>query len=160
MASDAYLKALGEVTVEASALEWCIAYLLAAARGGSQDYIMEITSRSGKARRALKELNQDVENEHAHKCLFSAGVNSLYGRTCSVLDQRNALVHSMEVIQLSERSGDILSVIVDARGQPLQHTSIDQLRQLAREIRGVGGTALRMSTRIAEWRSIHGDYWA
>jgi hypothetical protein len=159
MASDEYLRALGEVTVEASGLEWCVAYLLAYARNGDEEYITGLVAKPGQVRAALRKFRSDVESEHGHECSFSAGIASLEERTSQALNQRNALVHSIETIQLSQWSGEIVSFMANSRiGNP-QHASIEMLHRLADEIRGVGGTALRMSTRVAQWRSIHDDYW-
>lgn len=159
MASDEYLRALGEVTAEASGLEWCLAYLLAYARNDDDEYIARLVSKPGQVRAALRKFRSDVENEHGHECSLSAGIASLDERASQALNQRNVLVHSIETIQLSQWSGAIELFLANSRTGTPQHAPIDKLRRLVEEIRGVGGTALRMSTRIAQWRSIHDDYW-
>lgn len=159
MASDEYLKALGEVTSEASGLEWCIAHLLATALGKGESFVPEVTRTPGRMRSELTTFSRRVQEEHEHACLFVEGVAGLVERTFTVLDQRNMLVHSVEIIELSEWGDSIVSRMSNPRTGSLKHTSVDELLRLAAKIRGVGGTALRMGTNITQWRSIHSDYW-
>jgi hypothetical protein len=159
MASEDYLKALGEVTSEASGLEWCIAHLLASALGRDEGFVPEVTRTPGRLRKELTNFSRRVQEEHEHACPFAEGVAGLTERTFSVLDQRNTLVHSVEIIELSEWGESIVSMMSNPRTGPLKHTSVDELLRLAAKIRGVGGTALRMRTNITQWRSIHSAYW-
>jgi hypothetical protein len=158
MASEEYLKALGEVTSEASGLEWCIAHLLASALGEDESFVLEVTSKPGEVRRKLKKFSRRVQEEHEHACPFAEGVAGLAKHTFSVLDQRNTHAHSVETIELSEWGESIVSMMSNPRTGP-NHTSVDDLLRLAVKIRGLGGTALRMETNITQWRSIHSDYW-
>jgi hypothetical protein len=157
MASDKYLRALGEVTAEASGLEWCIAYFLMKARGAGDEYLSAVLTRVGGARWELEKFRDDVEAAHQHKCPTVRGVEDLAARMSRALSERNRLVHAVEIVQLSKWGGKLESTRLHYRTGSV-HATADELYRLADKIRGIGGTALRMTVDIERWRTSHSGF--
>jgi hypothetical protein len=58
---------------------------------------------------------------------------------------------------MSKWSGELKSTTLHHRTGSV-HATPDDLNRLAAEIRGVGGTALRMTRGIEQWQTHHGDF--
>jgi hypothetical protein len=60
MADEKLLKAIGEVTAEAAAVEYAVAYLVILARGQSEEELSTVLGSIGRPRRELEHLQKDV----------------------------------------------------------------------------------------------------
>jgi hypothetical protein len=101
MASDELLHAIGEITVEASYLEYCVAVLVNHANGNSEEGVGKMLSHVGAPLRELQKLREKVEAEQANWLQFCDSLAELEKDLLKALDERNKLVHSVEVLELS-----------------------------------------------------------
>ena len=157
MASDDLTRAIGEVTIEASYLEYCVAVLVSHANKNSDEDVGKILSQTGGPLRELRQLLDLVEMEKTDWPHFYSALSELRDRLSKALDKRNRLVHSVEVMQLS--SNDPFPI--DPRswhpksGDVGGHASVEEVQQLVSEMRHIGGWFLRRLHTARSWAQEH-----
>jgi hypothetical protein len=153
MADDEFLRALGEVTAEASALEYAVAYLIKLARGWDDEAFAKILTRVGGARMELEKLHKEVESSNTKYTPLRKALVEIHERMSRALWERNRLVHSVEVLKLSGHLKDVESTVWHPKTNTTLHTNTNELEGLVRELRGIAGTALRLTHEVRSWKS-------
>ena len=88
------LAAIGEVVVDATALEYALARLVAARCGWDAAQTWALTASPGRVRDAVRKLAQAEKDWDS--------LRRLYSDSCALLDDRNVLVHSLVVDVMGE----------------------------------------------------------
>ncbi|MGI5455912.1 hypothetical protein ACQEWB_22565 [Streptomyces sp. CA-249302] len=148
MADDKFLRALGEITVEASALEYCVAYLVTVARGHDKSELASILKRVGAARNELLKLCQEIRADRGEDDGLFKDLVSLEKRMSRTLWERNRLVHAVEVLRLTDRLSEAELAMWHPRTDTDLQVSEKELRSLVCKLRDVAGMALRMTHRF------------
>ncbi|MGC9539195.1 hypothetical protein [Streptomyces sp. UG1] len=143
MADNKFLQALGEITAEASALEYCVAYLVTVARGEDKAQVAATLKRVGGARQELLKLCEETrvakgKNDQLYKDLVR-----LEQRMSKALWERNRLVHAVEVLRLTDHLLDPELALWHPKTDTDLSVSETEMKRLVQELRGVAGTALR-----------------
>jgi hypothetical protein len=151
MADDDFLRALGELTAEASAVEYAVAYLTVQARGHDRSALAQILKRVGGARTELDRLCKEVQPGSSEDASLRRDLVDLHKRMSRALWERNRLVHAVEVLKFSEGITDAERVMWHPKTDTELRIDADQIDHLVRELRGIAGMALRLTHRVREW---------
>lgn len=157
MATDDLVHAIGEAAVEASYLEYCVAVLVSHANGYNDESVAKILSQVGGPLHELRALLKRVEIEDASWADFYHSLAELEYQFSAALNKRNKLIHSIETLQLSSRgSVPIEPKIWHPKTGDLQGSvTVDEVNELAAEMRGIGGWFLRRMHTADLWASKH-----
>ncbi|MEU9246827.1 hypothetical protein [Streptomyces sp. NPDC048385] len=148
MADDKFLQALGEITVEASALEYCVAYLVTVARGEDKSQVPTILTRVGGARQQLLKLRDETHATRGEDDELYKDLVNLEQRMSKALWERNRLVHAVEVLRLADHLSQAELALWHPKTNTDLRVSANEMNQLVRELRGIAGTTLRMTHRF------------
>ncbi|WP_328750551.1 hypothetical protein OHT57_34000 [Streptomyces sp. NBC_00285] len=148
MADDKFLQALGEITVEASAVEYCVAYLVTVARGHDKSELASILKRVGAARNELLKLCQETRAARGENDGLYRDLVGLEKRMSRALWERNRLVHAVEVLRLADHLSEAELALWHPKTDTDLRVSASEMDELIRELRGIAGTTLRMTHRF------------
>lgn len=157
MATDDLVRAIGEVAIEASYLEYCVAVLVSHANGYSDASVAKILSQVGGPLHELRALLKRVEIEKASWADFHHALARLEHQFSAVLDKRNKLIHSVETLQLSSGGSVPLEPQIwhPKTGDLQASVTVDEVHELTAEMRGIGGWFLRRMHTADLWASKH-----
>jgi hypothetical protein len=159
MDADDLKRAIGELTAESAYADFCLARTIAFARGQKIGEVEDVLPLVRDVRSALKKLSQDITDAHQHKCALSREFLRFKQEVFVAWDARDSFVHSMEVLQLSSSElHPLTGKYWHPKSGRLRVTPSD-VEILSRRLRGLGGTAMRMTVAIAEWPTRHDDFW-
>jgi hypothetical protein len=160
MDADDLKRAVGELTAESAYADFCLARTIALARGERVDVVEDVLPLVRDVRSALKKLSQDISEAHKHQCALSREFLRFKQDILDAYDARDRFVHSMEVLQLSSSEWDPLTGEHwhPKSGHKIQVTA-SEVQRLSNRLRGLGGTAMRMTVAIEQWPTRHDDFW-
>lgn len=143
--TDGELRAIGEVTVEAAALEGLVAYVVAVVRDRDDQWLRHVVSKPGQAGREFEELVHDV----APGPLLEQG-RLLLADIKEILAERHRIVHSVFVLVPSGNDPHASVTAWHARTDTHAPFDADAASTLADRLAVAQGRLSRWTQRLTE----------
>jgi hypothetical protein len=136
-ATDDLARAVGQVCISASTLEWTLAYLTSVLRRWSDAKFVEVVSRPGQPLHDFRALVSSLATIQAPE--LQAGAGRILADAEGLLKQRHRVVHSVMIDELEP--GSRLYDAWHAKTNALWSVDLGDLHDLARDLEGCARAA-------------------